>query len=226
VTEERKQPEKPEKKAAADNEDTEDEREDRDDSEESEDSDESDDSDESEDSDEEQAPVDAGPRPRRFGLWVLIVVTIVVVMVIFMRREPASGGAVGSVVNADLTLIVSDRNDVDCQAAKGFEKYHCGFTDAKAAFQIEEKLKLRPFFTVDRRLFLLPGLFQQSAIDQRAQSEPLNKPREQLKRFTAKCHLKLLGEIENVRYRWLQTAEWSPPAKVQVAEVQDCKIEG
>jgi hypothetical protein len=214
VTEERKESEKePEKEDA---EDSDEEREERDEDEESEESDE----------DAERPAAEAAPRSRRLKLWLLVGAAIVVAMILFMRREPATGAAVGSVVNADITLVTSDKNDVECMGPKGLESYHCGFTDAKTPFQVEEKLKLRPYFTVDRRLFLVPGLFQQPAIDQRVQSEPPNKPRDQLKRFTARCRLKLLGEIDNVRYRWLQSAEWSPPAKVQVAEPSDCKIEG
>jgi len=220
VTEEKKDSEKEPEKASE--QDSDEEREDRDEG------DESDESDESEESDEEgQEPAaEAGPRSRRLKLWLLVAAAIVVAMVLFMRREPSTGAAAGSVVNADITLITSDKSDVDCAAPKGLEAYHCGFKDPKAPFQIDEAKKLKPYFTVDRRLFLVPGLFQQPAIDQRFQSEPPNKPRDQLKRFTARCKLKLLGELDSVRYRWTQTAEWSPPAKVQVAEPSDCKIEG
>jgi hypothetical protein len=217
VTEERKESEKEPKKEAAD--DSDEEREERDEGEESDESEES-------DEDAEQPAAEAAPRSRRLKLWLLVGAAIVVAMILFMRREPTTGAAAGSVVNADITLVTSDKNDVDCMGPKGLAAYHCGFTDAKTPFQVEEKLKLRPYFTVDRRLFLVPGLFQQPAIDQRAQSEPPNKPRDQLKRFTARCRLKVLGEIDNVRYRWLQNAEWSTPAKVQVAEPSDCKIEG
>jgi hypothetical protein len=221
VTEEKKALEKEPEKAKA--EDSDDEREDRDEGEESEE--ESEDEDES-DEDAQEPAADKGAGSRRLKLWLLVAAAIVVAMIVFMRREPSSGGAAGTVVNADITLLTSDKNDVDCAAPKGVDAYHCGFTDPKAPFQVDEAKKLRPYFTVDRRLFLVPGLFQQPALDQRVQSEPPNKPRDQLKRFTARCKLKLMGELDNVRYRWTQTADWSAPAKVQVAEPSDCKIEG
>ena len=113
MTEERKESEKePEKEDA---EDSDEEREERDEGEESDESEES-------DEDAEQPAADAAPRSRRLKLWLLVGAAIVVAMILFMRREPATGAAAGSVVNADITLVTSDKNDVDCMGPKGLER--------------------------------------------------------------------------------------------------------
>ena len=90
----------------------------------------------------------------------------------------------------------------------------------------DEQNKLKPFYTTDRHLYLIPGLFLAPALQERFKSEPSDKPRDMLKRFTAKCNLKIAGKVGGVRVRWLSTGAWSNPEEVEVATVIDCKVEG
>ena len=107
------------------------------------------------------------------------------------------------------------------------ETYHCGFIDGTDAWKGEDKNKLKPYYTTDRHLYLVPGLFQQSALEQRYRTEqPEGKRRDSLKRFTAKCNLKIAGKLEGVKVRWVPASAWSNPEEVEVATVVDCKVDG
>jgi hypothetical protein len=143
-----------------------------------------------------------------------------------MQRAPGDPGARSGTVAADITLITSDRADVDCSAATGIDPYRCGFSDENMPWHGDEKNTLKPFYTTDRHLYLIPGLFLAPALQDRFKAEPPDKPRDLLKRFTAKCNLKISGKVGGVRVRWLATGAWSNPEEVEVATVIDCKVEG
>ena len=169
-------------------------------------------------------PSPAASRRRVFiGLGVGAVV--IVGAALAMQRTPGSPSLSGEVA-ADITLLTSDSADVDCSAAKGVEPYHCGFTDENLAWKGDEQHKLKPFYTTDRHLYLIPGLFSQPALQERYKAEPADKPRDQLKRFTAKCTLKIVGKVGGVRVRWLTSGAWSNPDEVEVATPSNCKVEG
>ena len=171
------------------------------------------------------APPNASRRRVFIGLGVGAVVIIGAALA--MQRTPGEPGSqAGTTVAADITLITSDRADVDCSAATGVEPYRCGFSDENMPWHGDEKNKLKPFYTTDRHLYLIPGLFLQPALEARFKSEPPDKPRDLLKRFTAKCNLKIAGKMGGVRVRWLATGAWSNPEEVEVATVIDCKVEG
>ena len=166
-------------------------------------------------------PANASRRRVFIGLGVGAVVVLGAALA--MPRKSPSSAASGTV---DITLITSDRADVDCSAATGIEPYRCGFSDENMPWHGEEQNKLKPYFTVDRHLYLIPGLFLQKSIQDRYNSEPPTKPRDSLKRFTARCQIKGIGKIGGTRVRWLSTGAWSNPEEVEVATVVDCKVEG
>ncbi len=174
-----------------------------------------------------------GGKPARsqMKLWIAIGVGVVIAVLLVMRGGTSSQSgpplaAVGSTVAGDLTLVNADRNELECMAANGLKDYQCGFIDDKQTRQLQEGNKLRPYMTVDRQLYLIPGLFLEPAIAQRYNSEPANKPRGELKRFTAKCTIKVVGELADVKLRWAPDGTWEAPKKFSVATVSGCKIEG
>jgi hypothetical protein len=169
-------------------------------------------------------PPNASRRRVFIGLGVGAVVIIGAAMA--MQRTPGDPGAQSGTVAADITLITSDRADVDCSAATGLNAYRCGFSDENMPWHGDEVNKLKPFYTTDRHLYLIPGLFLQPALEARFKAEPPDKPRDLLKRFTAKCNLKIAGKVGGVRVRWLSTGAWSNPEEIEVATVIDCKVEG
>ena len=156
----------------------------------------------------------------------LAVAAVVIVSAYLATRRGALTPATGSATSAAITLVTSDRADVDCVSAKDLNGLRCGFSTEIANWQGDEQNKLKPFFTTDRRMYLIPGLFLEPAVAARYRSEPPNKPREQLKRFTAQCQIKVIGKLAGVRTHWIANAAWSDPQDIDVATVSSCKIEG
>lgn len=141
-----------------------------------------------------------------------------------LRRSPP--GTPSDAKSAEITLVTSDRADVECVAAGGPQDFRCGYSSETSPWQGDEKIKLKPYYTVDRHLYLIPGLFLQPALVTRYQAEPPTKPREQLKRFTARCQIKVIGKVAGVKTRWLVGSPWSTAEDADVATVSDCKVEG
>ena len=127
---------------------------------------------------------------------------------------------------AAITLVTADRTDLDCVAGKAIQGYHCGYSSEIAVWQADEQNKLRPYYTLDRHLYLIPGLFLEPAIAKRYQSELPNKPREQLKRFTANCQIRVIGKLDGARTHWQPNGAWSNPEEIEVGTVSGCKIDG
>jgi hypothetical protein len=181
--------------------------------------------------DHEHSAEGSNPARRQMKLWIAIGVGVVIAVLLVMKGGQSSQSgpplaAVGSTVTGDLTLVNADRNELECMAQDGLKDYQCGFIDDKQTRQLQEGNKLRPFMTVDRTLYLIPGLFLEPSITQRYNSEPAGKPRGEQKRFTAKCTIKIVGELANVKLRWAPEGTWEAPKKFSVATVSDCKIEG
>ena len=180
---------------------------------------------------EEQQAASEAPTPnasrRRVFIGLGVGAVVIIGAALAMQRAPGSPGSQSGTVAADITLVTSDRADVDCAAAAGVAAYRCGFSDESMPWHGEEQNKLKPFYTTDRHLYLIPGLFLAPSLQERFKSEPPDsKPRDQLKRFTAKCNLKIAGKVGGVKVRWLSTGAWSNPEEVEVATVIDCKVEG
>jgi hypothetical protein len=131
-----------------------------------------------------------------------------------------------AVGEANITLVTADRNDLDCAAKEGIQGFSCGFSNELVAVPGDERSKLKPFYTVERQLILVPGLFLEPAIRARYQSELPNQPRERLKRFTANCQLRLIGTLRGVRTRWLANGEWTPAEDIEVGTISKCTIDG
>lgn len=165
--------------------------------------------------------------------WIVggIVAAAAVAFFVFSRVNVQEGGEpavpkVGTTLSGDITLVTADRNELDCAAKNGVQNFQCGFDGESRPRQIDDRQKLRPFMTLDRQLYLIPGLFFDPAIEARYKTELPNKPRSELKRFTAKCQVKVVGELAGVKLRWGPDAEWEAPRKAAVATVSNCHVEG
>ena len=130
------------------------------------------------------------------------------------------------VPTARITLVTSDRRDLDCASPESIHGFRCGFIDENARWPGDDEEKLRPVYTTDRHRYLVPGLFLEPAIRVRYQSELPDTPGEQLRRFTAECQLRVVGKLPGVRTRWLAGSTWSDPEEIEVGTISDCKVEG
>jgi hypothetical protein len=167
----------------------------------------------------------AGSSRGRLLVGLVIVAAVIAAVVIAVLRTSATDAG-AKTTPADITLVTSDRTDVDCVSLKGVRGYYCGYSNEIATWQGDEQNKLKPYYTTDRHLYLVPGLFLEPAIRVRYQSELPNKPREQLKRFTAHCQIKVIDKLPGVRVHWIANSAWSDPQEVEVGLVSNCKIEG
>jgi hypothetical protein len=169
------------------------------------------------------------PKASGLGKYKLLIALIVCGLVALGFVATRSGGPSSdgsNVVEAAITLITSDRNDVDCAFDTALDGMRCAFVTPEKPVQVDEKNKLQPFYTVDRRLFLVPGLFLEPAIELRFKSEPPTKPREQLTRFVARCKLRIQKPVTNVRVRWTARDNFGDPQPAEIATVVECKVEG
>ena len=141
----------------------------------------------------------------------------------------------GAVIDAPITLVTSDRNDLACVLADGPVEggYHCEYVTADktwaeahgGAETTDHKKLLSPYKTIDDILILIPGLFDEPAVLERYQDEiPTKTNKEKLQRFTAQCKLKLTVEVENVMVRWNPKGQWQGPHKVWIGEASNCQV--
>jgi 4-amino-4-deoxy-L-arabinose transferase-like glycosyltransferase len=126
--------------------------------------------------------------------------------------------------SADITLVTADRADLDCAAPAEIEGFRCGFADPAHRLKIPDQKRLQPVMTRGRHMYLIPGLFVEPAISARYQSEPPDKPRDQLKRFTAVCRIRVAGRLTGVRTRWSPDGAWTDPDDIDVGVLSDCTI--
>jgi len=177
-------------------------------------------------------PTGAAPSPAPLPVpkpqvvrWLIIGIAAIVAGSLWSWRGKT---AAQKTVDAPITLITSDREDLACALGKAVGQYKCQFRAAGQPWPEapSDKDKLAPYFTTDRQLFLIPGLFEQPALAARYKSEPpAGKPRDQLKRFVARCRLRLVEKVEGFQTRWMSDANFGPADSAWVAEPEDCKIE-
>jgi hypothetical protein len=156
--------------------------------------------------------------------WVLIVVGAVVAWQLWDWRGNVS--APGKPVDAPVTLITADRDDLACAMEKTVGKYRCEFPapgktwpEPPASAQ-----KLMPYFTTDRQMYLIPGMWEQESVALRYKNEPpQGQPRDKLKRFVAHCRLHLVQKVEGFQTRWQSGGNWGNGDPAWVAEIVGCQ---
>jgi hypothetical protein len=162
-----------------------------------------------------------GSRSKVFLVVVIGAAVILGGILVLQRSSPA-----GHARSADITLVTSDRTGVECVSSNEIKGMHCGYASESKPWPSDEKTMLRPYLTLDRHLYLVPGLFLEPAILNRFQSELPDKPGQQLKRFTAHCTITVIGKVAGVRTRFFANTDWSNPEEVEVGTLSDCKIDG
>jgi len=142
----------------------------------------------------------------------------------FVEVPPERVNIYHLVSGADITLVTADRADLDCASPESIEGFRCGFADETTRLETPEQKRLQPVYTRSHRLLLVPGVFVEPAIGARYQAEVPSKPRDQLKRFTADCHLRVLGKLAGVRTRWAVGGTWTDRQDIEVGVISDCAI--
>jgi hypothetical protein len=140
-------------------------------------------------------------------------------------RRPAL--APGVVIEAAITLVAADRDDLACSLGRELEGLHCAFAAENRAWPEADRARLlAPYMTLDRELFLVAGLFEQQELAQRAERDlAVTRDRDAQPRFTAFCRLELVELLRDVQTRWSPIGAWSPPSEAWVVRPNDCRIE-
>ncbi|HEY8924986.1 MAG TPA: hypothetical protein VIU64_11445 [Polyangia bacterium] len=165
-------------------------------------------------------------RPRGFE-WILVGVAALIAWKLWDWRGSVTGP--GKTTTAPITLVSADRDDLACAFGGTIAgKYRCEF-DASAKPWPNPPApgeRLAPYFTTERQLYLIPGLFEQSALQKRyAADTGSHLQRDQQKRFVARCELRLVEKVEKVKTRWLRGGDFNDADNAWVAEPKSCTVE-
>jgi hypothetical protein len=154
----------------------------------------------------------------------LLIVAAALAVVAFSYRGRRGAHAI---LDVPITLVTSDRDDLGCAFSTNVGAYRCEVeTDGTAWPEPPApKDRLAPYYSEERRLFLIPGLFEQPAIAERfRQEDPTGRRRESLRRFSARCKLRLVQQVEGFKVRWLHDDSWHDSGAAWVAEASDCAL--
>jgi len=147
-----------------------------------------------------------------------------------VQRKPTLEG--GKVLDAPITLLAADKFDLACASDLEWEGYRCEFKKdgeswpgVEVQAEADRKKMLAPYMTVDNTLFLIPGLFEDTAVDERYRYEaPRRASRDKQERFTAQCKLTLRHVVEAVKIRWSPNDKWQQKENVWIGEVSQCQV--
>jgi len=162
------------------------------------------------------------PPPSKRG-WLIFAGLAVVTIIVWAALGRGGGGT----ARAEITLVTTDRDDLACASDKAVGRYRCEFKapgtpwpDAPAPAD-----RLAGYFTVDRKLYVIPGLFEQPALAKRyADEEQRHLPHDQRPRFVATCQLKLVDHLKDFQTRWLKAGEFNHQDEAWVAVPSACEV--
>jgi len=161
--------------------------------------------------------------------WALLGAAAVVAVVLWGARGEVLINEKGSLVEAPFTLVTADRDDIACALGTAVEGYRCEHRAPDKPFPRppSEKHKLVPYMTTERVMYLVPGLFTQPAVAARYRQEPpKSRGRHSLRRFTARCQVRLVEQVHGFHLRWQRRGGWSHhPGTVWLAEPVQCRVD-
>jgi hypothetical protein len=158
--------------------------------------------------------------------WALLVCALPLALLVFRAR----GGSLaeGEDIYVRFTLITADQTAAMCAAPEPIFGRSCGYRAPEPRpADAAEAGALQPFSTIGGGLYLVEDLFKSPALVARVQKEPpQGKNPKQLKRFEARCGLRLLGRAKSVHIRFGPTARWGAAPNLWVGVPHDCKVIG
>src|SRR5450631_212404 len=174
--------------------------------------------------DSSDAPVSTGtsaPAPRRPRL---LGVAVVAVVALALWLSLAARGS----IDASISLVTSDHDDLACASEQTFGRYRCEFRAPGVPWPNPPAPsdRLAGYFTVEQKLYVIPGLFAQEVLASRyAAEEPRKVPRDQRPRFSAACKLKVTDQMRNFQTRWMKNGDWGHQDEAPVAIASNCRIQ-
>ncbi|HEY4394439.1 MAG TPA: hypothetical protein VGP64_10270 [Polyangia bacterium] len=182
--------------------------------------------------DNDAPPEGTGQPLSRRPAWIILAVIAVIALAVWSFRGKSSGGGAGAgpgaVDGTAINLVTSDRDDLACASDKSFGKYRCEFKAPGVPWPNPPAPadRLAGYYTMDQKLMVIPGLFEQPALAARyTQEQARNLPRDQRPRFSASCQFKTIDHLKDFQTRWLKTGEWGHQDEAPVAVASDCKLQ-
>ncbi|HVZ87199.1 MAG TPA: hypothetical protein VHG72_09525 [Polyangia bacterium] len=164
------------------------------------------------------------PRPKR-SVWIIAAAVALIAGALWSRQR---SGPSQDTPPTSITLVTSDRGDLACASQQTIGRYRCEFQAPGAAWPQPPAAadRLVPYYTVDHKLYVIPGLFEQPALDARYKAEePQKLARDQRPRFTADCQLKVIDRLKDLQTRWLKAGDWTHEDEAPVAIASNCRIQ-
>jgi len=142
---------------------------------------------------------------------------------------------VGKQADLQLTLIVADRDRLNCAHNAVLDGYHCDYAQSRRLWprRLSEPLDddrqkvIQPYRTADtNKLVLVGGLWAEPALAMRLHREPPQSvPERKQIRFVAYCRVEFIGELKDVGLRWERRGKWHEEKTALVAKPLHCTLE-
>jgi hypothetical protein len=130
----------------------------------------------------------------------------------------ADGWYKGGTRSIEVTLVREDMQNLACASDVAFEGMHCAFRANQKPFDLqgaEDRLLLRPYYTVDQVLFLGAGLWNSLGMTGQLPKE----------RFSIVCNYHMVGSLKSASLRWQATGPFAPAKDaVPVGLLTECVI--
>jgi hypothetical protein len=133
----------------------------------------------------------------------------------------------GATIHAAINLVSTDRDDLACASDQSFGRRRCEFRAPRIRWPDPPAPadRLAAYFTLDGRLLIVPGLFEQPAVAARFAAEAASGlPRDLRHRFAASCRFELVDQLRDFHTRWLASGGWNHQDEAWVAIPSDCHV--
>ncbi len=151
--------------------------------------------------------------------WALVIGALTVSIFIWVGRGRSNDVQLDDAVS--FTIVPSDRDDLACGANTKAGELGCAFDESDTRVEVPLEKMLQPFVTIDGRVVLLAGVFEQKMVHDWWQRSTQNG--ESL-RATIDCRLANRATIGNAKIRWRTSGPWEPQAMLPAAAAVGCTV--
>lgn len=125
--------------------------------------------------------------------------------------------------NVAITLVSSDATNLDCSLDQPAFGYQCAYDAYGKPRRDRGRGVIVPCVTLHGELLLVPDLFREPAVARRVDADR-RLPVSARKRFTVDCHVRVVGDVPNVRVRFKRTARFGQPRSAWLVVPAHCSV--